>query len=76
MADASRRGFEWWNWGGTWESQVGVYRFKKKWGADERRYDYHIQLNDASVLSWPREKILETFPNFYVAPFSALKTRE
>lgn len=73
MADASRRGFEWWNWGGTWESQVGVYRFKKKWGARERRYDYHVQLNDASLLSWPREKILRAFPNFYVAPFSALR---
>lgn len=76
MTEASRRGFAWWNWGGTWTSQQGVYRFKKKWAAAERRYDYHIQLNEASVLEWPREKILKTFPNFYVAPFSALKTKE
>lgn len=76
MADASRRGYAWWNWGGTWASQDGVYRFKKKWGAEERRYDYRIQLNDASILEWPQETILQAFPNFYVAPFSALRAKE
>jgi CelD/BcsL family acetyltransferase involved in cellulose biosynthesis len=76
MTVASRRGFEVWNWGGTWAAQTGVYRFKRKWGARERRYEYFTQLNDASLLGWPRERLLETFPNFYVAPFSALKTEE
>lgn len=74
MADAARRGFSWWNWGGTWATQDGVYRFKRKWGVDERRYDYHTQLNDEAVLRWPREKFLSTFPGFYVVAFSALKT--
>ena len=73
MADASRLGFVWWNWGGTWKSQDGVYRFKKKWGAVEGRYNYYTQLNDASLLEWPQDRILKAFPNFYVAPFSSLK---
>ncbi len=72
MTDAARRGFQWWNWGGTWLTQEGVYRFKKKWGAIEQNYTYRTQLNDASILGWPQEKILKTFPNFYVVPFSAL----
>lgn len=76
MTDASRRGFVWWNWGGTWKSQDGVYRFKKKWGAVEGRYNYYTQLNDVSLLEWPQDRILETFPNFYVTPFSALKKKE
>lgn len=76
MTDASRRGFRWWNWGGTWATQTGVHRFKKKWGAVERRYNYHVQLNDKSILEWPSEKILNTFPHFYVAPFSALKQEQ
>jgi CelD/BcsL family acetyltransferase involved in cellulose biosynthesis len=76
MADASRRGFRVWNWGGTWVGQTGVYRFKRKWSAAERGYEYHTQLNDAALLRWPRGKILEAFPNFYVAPFSALRTEE
>lgn len=76
MTAASRRGFRVWNWGGTWVTQTGVYRFKRKWAARERRYDYFTRLADASLLEWPRERLLETFPNFYVAPFSALKAKE
>jgi CelD/BcsL family acetyltransferase involved in cellulose biosynthesis len=73
MSEAARRGFTCWNWGGTWVSQTGVYRFKKKWGAVERDYHYYTQLNDITILEWPQEKILDAFPGFYVAPFSALK---
>ena len=76
MSDASRRGFVRWNWGGTWKSQDGVYRFKKKWGAVEGRYNYYTQLNDASLLDWPQDRILKAFPNFYVMPFSVLKQKE
>jgi hypothetical protein len=75
MTDAARRGFVWWNWGGTWESQAGVYRFKKKWAAEERKYFYYTQLNDDSLLSWTSEDILEAFPNFFVVPFSKLCKR-
>jgi lipid II:glycine glycyltransferase (peptidoglycan interpeptide bridge formation enzyme) len=74
MAEASRRKFVWWNWGGTWTSQTGVYRFKKKWGALERNYYYYTQLNTDAILSWSSTKILGTFPNFFVVPFSALNT--
>lgn len=73
MIEARKRGYCRWNWGGTWHAQTGVYRFKKKWSAGERRYRYLVQLNDDSVLHWSQEKILATFPNFYVAPFGALK---
>jgi len=76
MIDACKRGYTRWNWGGTWNTQMGVYRFKKKWAAAECRYRYYVQLNDESVLQWPQEKILKTFPNFYVAPFSALKQQK
>ena len=30
MIDASKNGYCYWNWGGTWPSQDGVYRFKKR----------------------------------------------
>lgn len=76
MSESAKKGFRWWNWGGTWESQVGVYRFKRKWGAHERKYSYYTQLNDPSILAWPREKILNTFSNFFVVPFSSLGRQE
>jgi CelD/BcsL family acetyltransferase involved in cellulose biosynthesis len=75
MRDASERGFTCWNWGGTWVSQTGVYRFKKKWAAAEQEYRYYTQLNDLSILEWPQAKIVSTFPGFYIAPFSALKSQ-
>jgi len=73
MAEAARRGFVWWNWGGTWTSQLGVYRYKRKWAAIERKYRYYTQLNDDEILSWSQSQILSTFPNFFVVPFSALR---
>jgi CelD/BcsL family acetyltransferase involved in cellulose biosynthesis len=72
MADAARRGFRWWNWGGTWPAQTGVYRFKRKWGALERPYAYYTQLNDPSLRMWPRERLLGTWPYFFILPFSQL----
>jgi CelD/BcsL family acetyltransferase involved in cellulose biosynthesis len=75
MTDASQRGYHRWNWGGTWETQEGVYRFKRKWGAVERPYEYRIQLNDRELLSWPAERLKEHFPHFFVVPFSSLETQ-
>ena len=72
MVDAARRGFRWWNWGGTWTTQTGVYRFKKKWGAIERPYAYYTHLNDEALRAWPRERLLATWPHFFVLPFTAL----
>ncbi len=72
MENAAQRGFKWWNWGGTWQSQEGVYRFKKKWGAIDKRYYYYTQVNDLSLLSRTPSDLLSLFPNFYVLPFSEL----
>jgi hypothetical protein len=73
MSDSARRGRRLWNWGGTWGTQDGVYRFKRKWGAVDRRYLYFIQLNDRALLESSPEELLERFPHFYVVPFSALQ---
>jgi hypothetical protein len=73
MSDAADRGYQTWNWGGTWLSQTGVYRFKRKWAARETEYFYYTQVNELSILDLSREEISETFRGFYVVPFSALK---
>lgn len=76
MADAARRGHRRWNWGGTWRSQTGVYRFKRKWGAQEARYHYATRVNAPDLLQWPKARILHEFPHFYVVPFDALSSEE
>jgi hypothetical protein len=73
ILDAGRRGFSFWNWGGTWTSQKPLYRFKRKWGADERPYSYLVQLNDPTLFDVARSTILAAYPDFYVLPFDLLK---
>jgi hypothetical protein len=73
MAHAATIGTNRWNWGGTWSTQDGVYRFKRKWGAEDGSYTYYVQVNDPSILDSSHEELRDAFPNFYVVPFSALK---
>ncbi len=72
LADAVKRGCTWWNWGGTWLTQEGVLRFKRKWGARERRYRYFVKLNDQSLLDESPSSLRDAFPHFYAVPFSSL----
>jgi hypothetical protein len=74
MAAAARRGCRRWNWGGTWTSQDGVFRFKRKWGAREGRYRYFVQVNDDALRDARPEELRARFGHFYVLPFSALRS--
>ena len=73
LRDAAARGFTVWNWGATWKTQEGVYRFKRKWGAEEMEYRYFTQVNDESLLRLGRDEILQRFPGFFIVPFGALE---
>ena len=74
MVGAASRGSRLWNWGGTWSSQDGVHRFKRKWGGEDRPYRYFVRVNDRSMLDAPPDELLGRFPHFYVVPFSALRS--
>jgi hypothetical protein len=76
LADAAERGMRWFNWGGTWQSQDGVYRFKRKWGARDVRYRYFVKVNDRALLDSSPDELRDRFGDFYVAPFSALQGKE
>ena len=73
MKDAAVRGYQYWNWGGTWLTQSGVYDFKKKWGTKDYPYYYYTQVNNEKILYLRKEDLLETFPGFFVVPFNQLK---
>lgn len=72
MLNLYQKGFRWWNWGGTWESQEGVYKFKKKWGAEEFVYKYYTSVNNNQLLQASTQKLLSEYPDFYVLPFKEL----
>lgn len=73
MKDSVERGYEWWNWGGTWLSQEGVYNFKKKWGASDMPYFYYTRVYDEGILQKTSGELLAEYPYFYVVPFRQLK---
>ena len=76
MTEASVFGFKNWNWGGTWESQKGVYSFKKKWGTIDKNYYYLTKLNNEEIYTLDEETLLSEYSNFYVIPFKNLLKNE
>lgn len=76
MVDATfEKKAKFWNWGGTWLSQKGVYQFKSRWGTTDYPYRYHTKLNNmsANLQKLSKESILESYKNFFVIPFHALQ---
>lgn len=74
ITDAAKRGYTLWNWGGTWLNQTGVYRFKKKWGGEDKPYSYYVKLNNEKIKNLTKEEILKEYEGFYVVPFNYLNT--
>ena len=74
MKDAITHGYAFWNWGGTWLTQDGVYNYKKKWGTVDYSYYYYTSVYDTSILEYTAEQLLAQYPYYYVLPFSALHT--
>lgn len=78
MADGIRdRGSRIWNWGGTWNSQKGVYLFKSRWGTRDLRYRYFSALwgNEPMLLQSTPAEILSEYPYFYLLPFSRFQVQ-
>ena len=75
MQHAIARGARWWNWGGTWASQEGVHRFKARWAAEDRPYEYFVRVHapDALAGRTPTD-LAQAYPWFYVVPYGAVTT--
>lgn len=69
MKDAVQRGFTVWNWGGTWQSQKGVYRFKSRWGTTDQEYRYFTQLNNFEIKEKDKKELFSFYPNYFLYPF-------
>jgi hypothetical protein len=76
ILDASTNNAEWWNWGGTWLSQEGVYKFKKKWGALDKPYYYYTICKSPSFTKLKKEDLLSNYKNFFTVPFGQLDDKE
>lgn len=75
MQKSIENGVHFWNWGGTWHSQSGVYDFKKKWGAKELTYTYYCMVLKNEIKHLSPEFFTQSYPYFYVIPFDYLEKR-
>lgn len=66
MIDMAKAGYQQWNWGGTWISQEGVYRFKKRWGSNDFPYRYYSKKGLDKGLLPPIHQLKNDFPYYYL----------
>ena len=70
MKDAMKENYKYWNWGGTWLTQSGVYQFKKKWGAVERLYNYSTYIKNDKILKVGKDVLAKEYEGFYAYHFN------
>jgi hypothetical protein len=73
MIDAIKSGYNIWNWGGTWLSQKGVYKFKKKWGVIDKKYFHYINIANKELFCANKRELVNEYDDFYVIPFDKLQ---
>jgi len=74
MLDSLQKGYEYFDFGGTWETQENVYNFKKKYAAEDFKYYYLIkEISNNDIKGLTPEQLLVEYPFFYVLPFNELK---
>jgi len=74
MRDSSKSGYRLWNWGGTWLSQDGVYRFKKRWNTEDIHYYYYTKINNSKIYQTNKEVLQSNYDHFFVIPYGHLRT--
>ncbi len=73
LGEASARGCSRFNFGGTWTTQEGVYRFKARFGATDVPYRYYVvRLRDESpLLDADPASVRAAFDGYYLYPMAA-----
>lgn len=71
MKTLSKEGYKLWNWGGTWESQEGVYRFKDRFGGYTIPYRYFSLIKNQSIKEIDKDILASDFNFFYSYKFNS-----
>lgn len=73
MADAAKSRYRYWNWGGTWDSQVSLKRFKERWGGTQDSYFYFTMINNPEIFAADRAALEQHYAGFFVVPYEQLQ---
>ena len=71
MAELTADGYQLWNWGGTWPSQKGVYRFKSRFGAADFPYRYFNKIFDPAILKYSQAELNSFYEYFYTFNYNS-----
>jgi len=71
MQRSALKGARYWNWGGTWRTQEGLYRFKNRWAARDFVYRYFNRIWDKSIIHEPISDLILAFPHFYLFKYQS-----
>lgn len=58
------------NFGGSWDTQNDLQRFKLRFGSEVKEYRYHCFIQSNSILKMSPDEILKLYPNFFVRKFN------
>ena len=72
IKSALKKNLQFYNFGGTWDNQPELHRFKRGWSSVDYFYNYYIHGDIEKIKSIGMKKILSEFPYFYVAPFNQI----
>ena len=71
MSHLSMEGYKIWNWGGTWKSQDGVYRFKERFGSVHKEYRYFSKKKLDLLSKFSPASINKDYNHYYAYNFQS-----
>lgn len=74
MCDGVTKGFKFWDWGGTPLSNEALYKFKKRWGTEDRPYFIQSKVYNQNIFNATPAELSQEYPGMFVAPYELLKT--
>ena len=66
------RGINYFNFGGTWQNQPELYKFKRGWNATDFKYNYYINCDLQKIKEIGIDEISKRYEFFYIVPFEQL----
>jgi len=75
ILESLNQGYEYFDFGGTWNSQSNIYNFKKKYATDNFIYYYFIkEIKKNNIAELTNDEILKEYPYYYILPFDKVKS--
>lgn len=69
MVHGIKHGYKFWDWGGTPKSNIDLYKFKERWGTEDRPYEILNKVINQELHETEPEELQLEYPGFFVKPY-------